>query len=682
MIIWGQSCCRQEREHAQLKDRGRVCVMAWIQSFWENVVLYYWDSVIQFDARSFHWPTLIFPVALIVFVVFFFRDYGRAMKPQPGTLEWIGALERPKLSLTGRLGRMSGKDWLCALLVTVVYGVVAFSFSGDRVAPQTFWRASGEDRVVTLDLGEKVQLDTLMYYTGLGHSREEKGWVLELSADGEVWREQPLMSQKWSELFKWKYAELEEEDQQLTRYIRMTAERDGMELGELVLVIRNYAGARSWFDPAFMPEQNSRYNAMFDEQHLFPSAPNQNNGMIFDEIYHARTAYEYIRNVYPTETTHPPLGKAILSLGIKLFGMTPFGWRFMGILFGILMVPLIYVLIKELFGNTTVAFCGTAIFAFENMHYTQTHLATIDTYVVFFILCMYLFMYRYITSGYDTPFVKTLPPLFLCGLSFGLGVASKWTGAYAAFGLVVLYIVYLVRRGKHQAEAGRQKEYRAFLLKTLGVSVLFFVVIPLVVYTLSYIPYTMADGQSLTAAALIRDMWENQKSMLKYHGDSVLGAEHPYQSLWWMWMLDIRPILYYSNYADGGRTMIGAFTNPLVTIGGLAAMGVALFEFFRKKKKEALFIVVGYLAQLVPWMMVSRITFAYHYFPAMIFLTLAICYVFHNLLQRGPEYKWRVYLFTGVSVALFFLLFPPTAGLYMQNWYSTWFVKWLPGWPF
>jgi dolichyl-phosphate-mannose--protein O-mannosyl transferase len=66
--------------------------------------------------------------------------------------------------------------------------------------------------------------------------------------------------------------------------------------------------------------------------------------MIFDEVYHAKTAYEYIRKVLPDEDTHPPLGKAIIALGIQIFGMTPFGWRFMGILFGILMLPLLYVL--------------------------------------------------------------------------------------------------------------------------------------------------------------------------------------------------------------------------------------------------------------------------------------------------------------------------------------------------
>ena len=46
-----------------------------------------------------------------------------------------------------------------------------------------------------------------------------------------------------------------------------------------------------------------------------------------------------------------------------MFGMTPFGWRFMGVLFGVLMLPLLYLFVKNLFGKTVVAACGTALLA-------------------------------------------------------------------------------------------------------------------------------------------------------------------------------------------------------------------------------------------------------------------------------------------------------------------------------
>jgi len=296
---------------------------------------------------------------------------------------------------------------------------------------------------------------------------------------------------------------------------------------------------------------------------------------------------------------------------------------------------------------------------------------------------MYLFMYRYISSGYDTPLSQTLPPLFLCGLFFGLGVATKWTGFYAALGLVVLYVLYLVKRGCHQIAAGQKKGYSAFLLLTLAASVGFFVVIPFAIYTLSYLPYTTANDQPFTLGGLVGDMWHNQKFMLSYHSDPLLGSQHPYQSPWWNWMFDIRPMRYYYSISqDTSRTIIAAFTNPLVTIGGVVAMLFALRDFLYKKAKAPFVIVVGYLAQFVPWIFVSRSTFVYHYFPSIIFLILAICYVFKNLLERSTEHKWRVYAFTGSSIGLFFLLLPPTAGIPMPDWYWTWFARWLPSWPY
>jgi dolichyl-phosphate-mannose--protein O-mannosyl transferase len=247
-------------------------------------------------------------------------------------------------------------------------------------------------------------------------------------------------------------------------------------------------------------------------------------------------------------------------------------------------------------------------------------------------------------------------------------------------GLIVLYIVYLVKRGQHQAAAGQKKEYQIYLLMTLGASAVFFVAIPFAIYVLSYIPYATANGQPLSAGGLLSEMWSNQKYMLYYHASQMVDVSQAFQSRWYEWIFDIKPTLYYSRFQVSSRTVFAAFTNPLVTIGGLAALLIALRDFLRKRAKEPFVIVVGYLAQLAPWILVKRITYAYHYFPSMVFLTLAICYVFNNIFKLHPSRKRRVYVFVGVSMAIFFLLLPPTAGLQMPNWYSAWFVRWLPSW--
>ena len=97
--------------------------------------------------------------------------------------------------------------------------------------------------------------------------------------------------------------------------------------------------------------------------------------------------------------THPPLGKIIISIGIAIFGMNAFGWRVMGALFGVAMVPIIYCFAKRLFKKSEYALLVAFIFAFDFMHYVQTRIATIDVYGVFFILLMFYYMYQYFTMN-------------------------------------------------------------------------------------------------------------------------------------------------------------------------------------------------------------------------------------------------------------------------------------------
>jgi hypothetical protein len=73
---------------------------------------------------------------------------------------------------------------------------------------------------------------------------------------------------------------------------------------------------------------------LFDEQDTVAD-PSYYTGMYFDELYHARTAYENLYNLSPYENSHPPLGKILLMLGVWAFGMTPFGWRVVGALFAL-----------------------------------------------------------------------------------------------------------------------------------------------------------------------------------------------------------------------------------------------------------------------------------------------------------------------------------------------------------
>lgn len=129
-------------------------------------------------------------------------------------------------------------------------------------------------------------------------------------ADAAGYEPSYAMSQNYNQLFKW--IELAPENPQYVRYLRLTGRSDKglLELGELALFDHN--GTRV--------STNDSAEPLLDEQDTVPDAISWFNSAYFDEIYHPRTALEHIEGVSPYEISHPPLGKLILGLGIRLFG--------------------------------------------------------------------------------------------------------------------------------------------------------------------------------------------------------------------------------------------------------------------------------------------------------------------------------------------------------------------------
>ena len=584
------------------------------------------------------WLTYVFPIAILLLISLFFLD----------------CRDTDSIDLIQKKSRGIGRGEAALLMILcVVYTLTAFYKLGDREAPQSFITLNAGDEL-TVDLGESIPVSGIMYYIGAKNG----DWELSFSDDGDIRTEAQKFDEGVSAVFKWQKPEVSVQ----ARYLHIRAS-ERVVFGEFAV----FSGG----EPVYPDAASCSAPELFDEQGVVPLRPTYLSGTYFDEVYHARTAYEHYSGIYPYEVSHPPLGKLLISLGISLFGMTPFGWRFTGTLFGALMLLPLYYLLKRMFGGRVVPLCGTAIFAFDFMHYTQTRIATIDTYAVFFIILMYLFMYLWVSGG-------RLRHLALCGLFFGLGAASKWTCLYAGAGLAVIWFLDWLHRLKKGGTA------KKFILNCLF-CVLAFVIVPAAIYYLSYIPYGRASGlgEGMIFTKDYADIvLKNQKFMLSYH--QGVHSEHPYSSRWYQWIFDIRPILYYLDRRDNNMlSTFGAFSNPVLCWGGLGAMGVTAYRAVKKRDRLAGFIVLGYLAQLLPWVFISRTTFAYHYFPSEVFLLLALCYVF-ALYEEKNEKGWKigVYGITGLSVALFAVFYPVLSGMALDRSLADALYKWLPSWPF
>lgn len=620
---------------------------------------------------------LTFLIIALTLILIFFVLYFALYQKKVLTAD-IEERETLKLSYPRRRFPMEKKDALPLVLITLIYAIVAFWGLGDKVAPTSFCSFGDRGQYVDIELPRDTLVSKLMYYSGL----HTGNYYLQYSDDGEIFTDIAVLEQGHADIFKWHEHSLAD-IQQPAKQIRIISDSK-LDMGELCL--HDWAGD---IIPADSFSYNSGVAALFDEQQIVPASPDYMNSTYFDEIYHSRTAYEHIQNISPYEDSHPPLGKLIISIGISLFGLNPFGWRFMGVLFGILMLPFLYIFIKNLFGSTAVSTCGTLIFAFDFMHYVQTRIATIDTYGVFFIILMFFFMYRYITAPRGDPFMpkrKETVPLFLSGLCFGLGAASKWTTIFAGVGIAVVWLLYRIARGADLYKVGRYREHRRELIENILQCILFFVLIPAAIYYLSYWAYGTARGLSGDFSMLLsRDyaeiVLENQSFMLNYH--EGVTATHPYSSRWYQWIVNGRPILYYlESLPDNYKSAFGAFLNPMVCWGGLLAIISMGWRTVRFKDGKALFILIGYLSCLLPWVFIKRVVFEYHYFPCLIFLVLALCHVFNSFRLRDINWKPKVYGFVALSLLLFLAFYPVLSGIPVPRTYSD-LLAWIPGaWPF
>ena len=521
------------------------------------------------------------------------------------------------------------------LALTAATAVLSFSYLGSRTAPQDPLDATGTA------LSESVTLDgsavSLWVYPGISFG----GSMTVTDANGSTVFEKEL---NYGTCFSWTANNV-----QLAAGTQLTVMVENAQLFELA-----FRDANGRLVPV------TGGGALFDEQTAVPDTISQLNSMYFDEIYHGRTGYEQLHKMPVYETTHPPLGKDLIMVGIALFGMTAFGWRFAGTLFGVLLVPLAWCFVRRLTRKPWAAATAGVLLALDFMRFSQSRLATIDVYGTFFILlgayCMVWYCQRVLTDGVN----RALLPMALGGVAFGLGCAAKWTGIYAGAGLAVLYLGVLYARWQ-QKRPGFWAEFRT---AAVG-GVLFYVLLPLCLYIGSYLPYWWRDP-----AFSLSDWWQCQVSMFSYH--ATLKATHPFESRWYTWLLGLRPVWYYRNgyLPYGMKASIAGMAGPVIWLVGLAALvGLLWHQVSGRGSRQGAGVLILYGTQLIPWMLVTRCTFLYHYFPSSMFCLAALALV----LARMKHVDWAKKIAAGlcvVALVLFVLYYPALSGLPIPAWWA------------
>jgi len=433
---------------------------------------------------------------------------------------------------------------------------------------------------------------------------------------------------------------------------------------------------------------NQNLSILIDEQDKVQYPVTYMTQTYFDEIYFVRTAEQYLKLQIPYEWTHPPFGKLIMASGITIFGFNPFGWRVMGVIFATLMIPLIYFLGKELLGTWIGGFAFAFLLTFDFMHFTMARMATVDTYVVFFSLASQLFfliyLKRVLKDGWSTPVL----PLFWAILFFALGFSTKWLELY---GFAAQLAILAALRLKEITKLKKGLSDKIYAFTDHPFSAIFgFLLVAVLVYFLTYIPDVLAGRSVIDVLGL-------QGAMYEYH--ATLNATHAFSSSWWTWPLMLRPLwLYVSTLPNNVTSTIVLMGNPAVWWVGFASLilvtaKVVLDGFGKKLTKKplegsairradlaAVFIVVIFFFQWLPYVLISRVTFIYHFYVSVPFLCLATAY----FISKYWSSKWvkvaTLAYFVGV-VALFALFYPAISGTPAPT-SSIDSLKWLSGWSF
>ncbi|WP_232242884.1 glycosyltransferase family 39 protein [Paenibacillus sp. GSMTC-2017] len=599
-----------------------------------------------------------------------------------------GDISRRKVKLMNR------KDWIWMGSITLIYAIVAILGLGSMKGPVTDWQPDANGQSFYVDLGEAKRLERITSFGGVGTGK----YKYEFGMTPDNWTNTLEVDNSHTSVFSWKSQKIDQE----ARYVKLTVTQVGFSMIELAFY---EAGSKVPLpivdvngDQAGQPRRGT-LGALFDEQNEMVYNHNYMKGSYFDEIYHARTAYEHIEGIVAYENTHPPLGKLIIALGIKLFGLNPFGWRIAGTIIGIAMVPIIYLMARRIFNKTVYAALAAGLLAVDFMHFTQTRISTIDVYGVFFIMLMFYFMNKYASMNfYRHKLAATFVPLGLAGLFFGLGVASKWIVFYGGAGLAVMLALSLISRYQEYVAAKRvlKREktshkmfdeetlrrivavFPKYTVMTIAICLVFYIVIPAGIYALSYIPVLSAMKSGYTLKALV----DYQVHMFSYHNNLV--SSHPFSSSWWEWPFMKRPLWYYSGseLASGMKSTIVAMGNPIIWWTGIVSMLLTIPISIKRKDKGVYMLWIAFLAQYVPWMLVARETFIYHYFAMVPFIILSTVYLIKVIEEKRPAFSKVRNLFIVVAVGLFIMFYPALSGMTVPQNYVDVFLRWFPSWLF
>ena len=397
-------------------------------------------------------------------------------------------------------------------------------------------------------------------------------------------------------------------------------------------------------------------------------------GFVFDEVYYvdgARDLLKYgveVDGLKPEFVVHPPVGKWLIGLGIKLFGDNEFGWRFASAVAGTLIILIAARLAHELFYSPFLTAITAALMACDGLLLVHSRTALLDLYLTLFVLTAAYFWFR--------------QQFWHASIFFGIALATKWSALYfiALFGFVTL--IRLLRENPVKES-----------IRTIGIRVLQFGVLPLAIYITSWAGwFVSARGWDRTYSSnSLSSLLYYHKQMLDFH--TSLIEKHSYQANPWSWLIMGRPtsFFYESPQGCGSKSCsqeVLALGTPILwwsaTIAIAVLIGFWIWQSYHRQVDTKLtFILLGIIAGYLPWFFFQKRTvFSFYAIVFEPFLVLAIVYCAKLFIDRSRNPADAQVIILGFLAVVFlnFVFFLP---LYLGEviTYAQWHARmWFPSW--
>lgn len=346
----------------------------------------------------------------------------------------------------------------------------------------------------------------------------------------------------------------------------------------------------------------------------------------FDEVHYVPALRSFLDPNIAVNEEHPPLAKLIMALGTALFGDNPIGWRIMSALFGTLAL---FASMRAMWltGRARAASVLTGLFVASNfLLFVHARIAMLDVFMLGFVM-LALWMITGALRQNETARLR----LAIAGVALGAAMACKWTAVPLA---VLPGLTFLAVRawdsGGQMLTATRALPVRGM---ALWEAALWLGALPLAVYAATFYPYNWF----LQVAGPADDLIGFHRHMLDLQ--TQVPAPHPYQSRWWQWVLNARPVWYLYEQVDGAQRGIMLVGNPLVMLAGLPALAWCAWAGVRFRQAAPLGVAALYAASLAVWVIAPKpVQFYFHYLLPAMFLSAALALATDRLWQSG----WRL----------------------------------------